>query len=87
MSNKESCSCWRTAGKPSKGYCVGTKNLEYCDCQGDRSKCDFYAEVRAKAIGTFDAEKDVAIAKLQRLGVLDEECQIAEEFRNILMKK
>ena len=87
MSNKESCNCWRTIGKPSKGYCAGTKDLEYCDCMGDQSKCDFYADVRARALGTFESEKEAAIVKLQRLGVLDEECQIVEEFRNILMKK
>ena len=85
--NKEKCNCWRTIGKPSKAYCVGTKDLEYCDCGGDRSKCDFYPDVRAKASGLFEDEVKAAIAKLQRLGVFDEDENIVDEFRNILMKK
>ena len=28
------------------GYCYGTKECEQCDCNGDKSKCTFYAEVR-----------------------------------------
>lgn len=31
-------------------YCVGTKDIEECSCGGDRTKCDFYSEVREKAI-------------------------------------
>ena len=29
-------------------YCFGTKELDRCSCGGDRSKCDFYEEVRKK---------------------------------------
>lgn len=29
-------------GTPSKYVCYGTKNIEYCSCEGDRSKCNFY---------------------------------------------
>ena len=32
------------------GYCTGTKELDECYCGGDRTKCDFYPDVREKAI-------------------------------------
>lgn len=32
------------------GYCRGTKNYNDCQCNGDRLNCDFYEEVRKKAI-------------------------------------
>lgn len=31
------------------GVCWGTKEINECSCDGDRSKCDFYPEVREKA--------------------------------------
>jgi hypothetical protein len=82
----EKCNCWREFDK-NRAYCAGTKNLEYCTCNGDQVKCDFYEDLRAKASGTYDAHLSMAISKLQRLGVIDEEGNIAEEFRNVLMKK
>ena len=30
-------------------YCNGTKEQEECSCGGDKTKCDFYPEVRAEA--------------------------------------
>lgn len=32
------------------GICWGTKEEDRCDCGGDRTKCDFYPEVREKAM-------------------------------------
>ena len=32
-----------------KGVCLGTKEADYCSCDGDRSKCDFYENVRKEA--------------------------------------
>ena len=32
-----------------EGICLGTKEVDYCNCDGDRSKCDFYENVRYKA--------------------------------------
>lgn len=32
------------------GYCTGTKELDECSCGGDRTKCDFYPEIREKAV-------------------------------------
>lgn len=31
-------------------YCMGTKELDECSCEGDRTKCDFYPKVREKAL-------------------------------------
>ena len=31
-------------------YCSGTKEREECSCKGDKTKCDFYPEVRQKAL-------------------------------------
>ena len=32
------------------GVCWGTKEIEECSCGGDKTKCDFYLEVKDKAI-------------------------------------
>ena len=32
-----------------KGICNGTKERDECSCRGDKTKCDFYPEVREKA--------------------------------------
>lgn len=32
-----------------QGICWGTKECEQCFCQGDRTKCDFYPEIREQA--------------------------------------
>lgn len=29
-----------------KSYCIGTRECDICSCSGDRSKCDFYENVR-----------------------------------------
>ncbi len=33
----------------SFGRCLGTKEIEICNCGGDESKCDFYPERRKKS--------------------------------------
>lgn len=38
---KDTCKYWGDAGGSSY-FCRGTKNLEACYCNGDRSACDFY---------------------------------------------
>ena len=43
---------WYTPNSPKmvlKSRCFGTREREECTCGGDRSKCDFYPEVREKA--------------------------------------
>lgn len=49
---RKECDCYRqytdTLGK-SFGRCLGTKDIETCDCGGDESKCDFYPEKRKRS--------------------------------------
>lgn len=40
---------FRMASYITKSRCLGTKEMDACSCGGDRSKCDFYSEVREKA--------------------------------------
>ena len=49
------CNCYnvridRIYGNEMKyGVCLGTKEIDRCDCGGDESKCDFYPEKRKAA--------------------------------------
>ena len=49
------CKCYnvridRIYGNETKyGVCLGTKEIDRCDCKGDKSKCDFYPEKRKAA--------------------------------------
>ena len=49
---RKECDCYRqyidSLGK-SFGRCLGTKEIEPCNCGGDESKCDFYPERRKKS--------------------------------------
>lgn len=63
---KNKCKCYHTqkklrytynqyTGSPiphdvEVGICWGTKECDECECGGDETKCDFYSEVREKAI-------------------------------------
>lgn len=43
---------WHNADEPitkTVNVCWGTKEREACECDGDRSKCDFYENIRAEA--------------------------------------
>lgn len=48
----DKCDCWHKVNFISfypdvyDGVCHGTKEMEYCKCHGDMSKCDFYPEKR-----------------------------------------
>lgn len=53
---KGKCDCYHTQRKLIYGYylldvgiCWGTKEMEECNCGGNRAKCDFYPEVREGA--------------------------------------
>lgn len=35
--------------KEEYGVCYGTKECEQCSCGGDRTRCDFYLDMREKA--------------------------------------
>lgn len=41
-----SCTGWENI---TIGVCHGTKECDECLCGGDRTKCDFYPEVKLKA--------------------------------------
>lgn len=45
------CDCWHEVqpfcyNDKINGVCYGTKEREYCQCNGDDTKCDFYPEKR-----------------------------------------
>ena len=44
------------------GVCWGTKETDECSCNGDRTKCDFYPEVRKKARKEFECKKPITRA-------------------------
>ena len=54
------CNCYnvridRIYGNEMKyGVCLGTKEVDRCNCGGDESKCDFYPEKRKVAQKTFN---------------------------------
>ena len=54
------CNCYnvridRIYGNEMKyGVCLGTKEIDRCDCGGDESKCDFYPEKRKVAQKTLN---------------------------------
>lgn len=43
------CYCNETNWLGYKGKCYGTKEIEPCNCGGDKTKCDFYESVRKNA--------------------------------------
>ena len=49
---RKECDCYRRYPDilgETIGRCLGTKDIETCDCGGDESKCDFYPERRKKS--------------------------------------
>ena len=51
------CDCYfehrylqNTAHEYSRGFCKEAKNDNECSCKGNKSKCDFYPEIRKKAL-------------------------------------
>ena len=49
-----------------KSACLGTKEVDYCSCDGDRSKCDFYENVRQAAQHS-NMTPQQAFAEIERL--------------------
>lgn len=46
------CDSWVATGTYPNGiihHCIGTKECDICECGGDRSRCDFYENVRNEA--------------------------------------
>ena len=49
---RKECDCYRRYPDilgETIGRCLGTKEIETCDCEGDESKCDFYPEKRKRS--------------------------------------
>lgn len=44
MPKKEKCKNYTK--RKSYGYCSGVKEFDMCFCNGDKSKCDFYEEIK-----------------------------------------
>lgn len=80
----------RTTGLTTTiGYCNGTKERDVCNCKGDRCKCDFYPEIRAKANKEY---KEVSKNTLEKDFVKScEKCKTPEDilnwYRNIYYKE
>lgn len=51
----------------SKGACFGTKDVDYCSCDGDRSKCDFYEYVRREARAEARSSNTIAQQALKEI--------------------
>ena len=49
-----------------EGICLGTKEADYCNCDGDRSKCNFYENVRQEARRSSTTPQQ-ALAEIERL--------------------
>lgn len=49
-----------------ESICLGTKEVDYCNCGGDRSKCDFYENVRQEARRSSTTPQQ-ALAEIERL--------------------
>lgn len=82
----DKCSCYHTEIKrhSTVGVCWGTKEIDECSCNGDKTKCDFYPEYREEA--KRNMEKDYAVEILKALACCSvrrlscSECPMWEEF-------
>lgn len=76
------CECWSfdsvdyQSGQ-SVYRCNGTKDREWCFCGGDKSKCDFYENVK----------NEVKNEKQQIIKEKEEENEIFNEVKNLLNNK
>lgn len=74
------CYCYITCpvtpieGCKSLNHCRATKNYEVCTCEGDELKCDFFPQVRERALEilrkeSLDIELDTIIKELNGLNL------------------
>lgn len=51
----EECSSYIKNWYPDAlGYCLDTKEMEFCSCHGDESKCNYYPEKKSKKMNTLE---------------------------------
>lgn len=77
------CDCYSVIdnGDWVEARCNGTRERDFCNCGGDRTQCDFYSDVRTKAIAAKDSEDTSKI--LKDFGVLDEQGHLSQVYREI----
>ena len=62
------------------GVCWGTKEIDECSCGGDRAKCDFYPEVRERALRKNNVVEydfrvgDRVITSTGKVGIIESIC-------------
>lgn len=44
LNEKKMCDCYHVLN--NKSVCFGTKEMDPCDCEGDRKRCNFYPKYR-----------------------------------------
>ena len=85
MYNNETvkCDCYSVTdyGDKVETRCNGTRERDFCNCGGDRTQCDFYSDVREKAIAAKNSEDTSRI--LKDFGVLDEQGHLSQVYREI----
>jgi hypothetical protein len=75
---------WHTPVDPKTTIvhkCNGTRERDECSCGGDRTKCDFYPEVREKALKEQEPKFCEWISVKDRLPDIDELCLLSMENR------
>lgn len=48
------------------GVCWGTRECDECNCGGDRTKCDFYPELREKALKEVEKAETISGVPIDR---------------------
>ena len=86
------CSCHHIEKYYHNGYlrsvrqeCWGTKERDECSCGGDRTKCDFYPEVREKALKEIELKFGEWISVEDRLPAKNQEVLVYRRYHSDLM--
>ena len=65
------------------GVCWGTKECEECSCGGDRTNCDFYPEVRERALKERNPKCGEWILVYDGLDFANFECSICHDRTDV----
>lgn len=84
----EICDCYRVDERVNGQkipYCFGTKELDSCSCEGDKRKCDFYENVRARGYSKKEIKIVINPCKyvLNDIGTIIDNNFLDEEVKNI----